>query len=200
VEAGLDILAALRARGITVRLDEDGRPHVGPRPLVGDADLALLQAHREEVVAALVATRFVLPACPACGASDYLPLGAGWRRCWTCHQAWGPPGVPEPVLESPVPGWLVAALGLASPLPSRRRRRQPSPLLRVLSVPVEVANRNERYHAGSSTANASVRPSDGSGRPEGHGGRAPSVSDPLAPPGASEGLTEVDSPVPEASA
>jgi hypothetical protein len=156
LEEGRAILAALRARGITVRLDEDGQPRVGPRALVSDVDQVLLQAHREEVVAALVATsfsgttptgavtpeaEFELPACPACGASDYLPLGAGWRRCWPCHHAWGPADVPKPIWPPREVEWLTSALGLDLPL-SRRRRRLPSPLLRVLSVPVEGANRN----------------------------------------------------------
>ena len=36
--------------------------------------------------------------CAVCGACDYLPLGRGWRRCWSCGNRWGPgadPGEPQ---------------------------------------------------------------------------------------------------------
>jgi hypothetical protein len=52
---GRDILAALAARGIVVRLATDGRPVVRPAHLVDEADRALLAAHREAVLAALKA-------------------------------------------------------------------------------------------------------------------------------------------------
>ncbi|TMC02960.1 MAG: hypothetical protein E6J41_28885, partial [Chloroflexi bacterium] len=53
VADGRDILAALRDRGITVRLDEAGRPWAAPAELVDEADRALLAAHRDAVLAAL---------------------------------------------------------------------------------------------------------------------------------------------------
>lgn len=59
---GRDILAALRDRGLRVHLGDDGRPRVGPRELVGDADLALLREHRDEVLAALRAEAAPVPA------------------------------------------------------------------------------------------------------------------------------------------
>jgi hypothetical protein len=53
VAAGRDILDALRARGLRVHLGADGSPRLGPRELVDEADLAILGAHRDEVMAAL---------------------------------------------------------------------------------------------------------------------------------------------------
>jgi hypothetical protein len=53
VADGRDIVAALAARGITVRLAEDGRPWAGPTELLDEADMALLAAHRDAVLAAL---------------------------------------------------------------------------------------------------------------------------------------------------
>ena len=57
VKDGRDILAGLRDRGLTVRLGEDGRPRVGPRHLVDQADLAILAANRAKVLTALSAER-----------------------------------------------------------------------------------------------------------------------------------------------
>ena len=54
---GRDIVAALRDRGLFVRLGDDGRPRVGPRELVDKADLLILAEHRFEVLAALHAER-----------------------------------------------------------------------------------------------------------------------------------------------
>jgi hypothetical protein len=51
--AGQDILAALRARGIHVWLREDGTPAAGPRDLLDPGDLAVLNEHRDLVIAAL---------------------------------------------------------------------------------------------------------------------------------------------------
>jgi hypothetical protein len=53
VADGRDIVAALVDRGISVRLDDDGRPWAGPVDLIDDADRALLAAHRDAVLAAL---------------------------------------------------------------------------------------------------------------------------------------------------
>jgi DNA polymerase I len=53
VADGRDIIAALARRGISVRIDEDGRPLVGPVDLLDEADQALLAAHRDAVLAAL---------------------------------------------------------------------------------------------------------------------------------------------------
>jgi DNA polymerase I len=53
VADGLDIIAALARRGISLRIDEDGRPLVRPMELVDEADKALLAAHRDAVLAAL---------------------------------------------------------------------------------------------------------------------------------------------------
>src|SRR5262252_79020 len=50
---GRDIIAALARRGISVRIDEDGRPLVRPVELIDEADMALLTAHRDAVLAAL---------------------------------------------------------------------------------------------------------------------------------------------------
>ncbi|HZT82231.1 MAG TPA: hypothetical protein VFA26_18530 [Gemmataceae bacterium] len=51
--AGREILAELRGRGLRLRLDEDGRPCVGPRERVRPEDLELLRAERAAVLAAL---------------------------------------------------------------------------------------------------------------------------------------------------
>ena len=53
VADGRDIIAALADRGITTRLDEEGRPWVAPSEVVDEADRALLAAHRDAVLAAL---------------------------------------------------------------------------------------------------------------------------------------------------
>jgi hypothetical protein len=50
---GKDIIRALQARGRYVRMADDGRLLVGPRELVDEADLSILQAHRKLVLAAL---------------------------------------------------------------------------------------------------------------------------------------------------
>ena len=50
---GRDIINELRDRGRYVRLAADGRLLVGPRALVDEADLAMLQTHRKLVLAAL---------------------------------------------------------------------------------------------------------------------------------------------------
>jgi DNA polymerase-1 len=55
IASGCDILAALAARGITVRLGDDGRLWAGPTEAIDESDRSLLTEHREEVVAALQA-------------------------------------------------------------------------------------------------------------------------------------------------
>lgn len=50
---GRDILTALRARGLRLRLDVNGRIRVGPRGLVDDTDRAILREHRGAVLDAL---------------------------------------------------------------------------------------------------------------------------------------------------
>ncbi len=58
---GRAILSALRERGLTVRLGDDGRPRVGPRDRVDEADLTILAVHRAELLAALHAERGEAP-------------------------------------------------------------------------------------------------------------------------------------------
>jgi DNA polymerase-1 len=50
---GRDLLASLAARGITVRLTDDGKLRAGPADAIDDADRALLAAHRDALLAAL---------------------------------------------------------------------------------------------------------------------------------------------------
>jgi hypothetical protein len=111
VTAGCEVLSALRARGITVRLNGDGRPQVGPAELVDEADLALLRGHRDAAIAALAseasegsrslsgvlrgsegdsaAAAPFQDRCPRCRRADYEPLpehGARCRRCGALYQ------------------------------------------------------------------------------------------------------------------
>lgn len=54
-EEGREVLASLAARGMWVRLGEDGKPRVGPAHLVTEQDRQQLLAHRQAVLAALEA-------------------------------------------------------------------------------------------------------------------------------------------------
>jgi hypothetical protein len=53
IQDGLDVLAALRARGIRISLRADGAPAAGPRELLELDDHVLLREHRDLVIAAL---------------------------------------------------------------------------------------------------------------------------------------------------
>ena len=98
------LLVRLRAAGATVRL-VDGRPRIhAPVALPPDL-LAEARAHRDAVIAGLVAANDPIPTlvdaagptagCPACG------TGAWWRTSafptgragsWCCATCWPPPG------------------------------------------------------------------------------------------------------------
>ena len=67
---GLEILAEVADRGLTVQLGPDGAPRVGPRSLLDAATLARLRVHRAEILAALTDTR------PAQPELDLSPVGA----------------------------------------------------------------------------------------------------------------------------
>jgi TubC N-terminal docking domain len=126
---GRDILAALSDRGIVVRLAEDGRPWAGPAELITESDRARLAEHRDAVLAALRAEApasppegsevgsepapvpAAPPVCPQCGQQDYMPLGGGWRRCWSCGGRWGPAGHQDPG-DPPDLNLTAASLGL----------------------------------------------------------------------------------------
>jgi len=123
VTDGQDILAALTARGVTVTLDAERRPRVRPRALVDEATMAILSAHREAVVAALVVAKM-----------------ESWRApCSVC----GSRGTCQQQTAQPDGGWACQeslSTGLI------RDRREPEPavrgaVLRVVSV-VDQGRRN----------------------------------------------------------
>ena len=118
VADGRDILAALSERGITVRLADGDQPLVGPADQVDEADRALLAAHRDAVLAALNAgpapVQTAPPTCPWCRQQNYMPLGSGWRRCWSCGRRWGSASTEDPGDPSDLDR-IAALLGLADP-------------------------------------------------------------------------------------
>jgi hypothetical protein len=80
---GIEVQAAggeLQLRGLGVPLPPDLH------------QAAVLQ--KAELLALLRAP--AAPACPFCGRTDYLPLGSGWRRCWSCAERWGSAATPDP--------------------------------------------------------------------------------------------------------
>lgn len=91
------LLARLRELGIEAR-SEGGSLLLRGRATLLPADLRqALAEQKSALIALLAAASAPAPAsCSACGQVDYLPLGGGWRRCWSCGQRWGPPGQADP--------------------------------------------------------------------------------------------------------
>jgi hypothetical protein len=89
------LLARLRDHGIEVQAD-GGELRLRGRggALPPDLQRAAVQ-HKPELLA-LLGGPAELPACPSCGQTDYMPIGSGWRRCWSCTRRWGPAEAPDP--------------------------------------------------------------------------------------------------------
>ena len=93
-----EILSQLQAAGVSIRVDG---ATLLCRPLSSvPAELAeQVRAHKPELVALLSKPALSEPAppvCPQCHQQDYLPLGGGWHRCWSCGWRWGPAGTQDP--------------------------------------------------------------------------------------------------------
>ncbi len=91
----LGLLARLRELGIEVEADGDQLRLRGRHaPLT--PELRRGAAAYKPALLALLREAAAQPICPACGRIDYMPIGSGWRRCWTCGRRWGPAWAPDP--------------------------------------------------------------------------------------------------------
>jgi hypothetical protein len=91
----LGLLASLREHGIEIEVDGDQLRLRGRQaPLT--PELRRAAAAYKPALVALLREAATEPICPTCGRVDYMPLGSGWRRCWTCGRRWGPTRAPDP--------------------------------------------------------------------------------------------------------
>jgi len=81
----------IEARAVDGDLVLRGRGRVLPTEL-----RFAVREHKPDILDLLTAGVAPTLVCPACGSTDYLPLGHRWRRCWRCGQRWGPAGSADP--------------------------------------------------------------------------------------------------------
>jgi hypothetical protein len=110
-----EILSQLQAVGVGIRLHGDT---LVCRPLRKvPVELAeQIRAHKPELVAILAEPAPIPtapPVCPRCHQQNYMPLGSGWRRCWSCEWRWGPAGTQDPG-DPPDLNRTAAVLGLTN--------------------------------------------------------------------------------------
>src|SRR5438876_389280 len=90
-----EILTQLRAAHVELRIQGD-MLLCRPAEAVSAALRKAIIEHKPDLQALLADAATVAITCSACGELDYMPLGRGWRRCWSCGHRWGPPGTAVP--------------------------------------------------------------------------------------------------------
>src|SRR5438105_4630931 len=90
-----EILTQLRAAQVEVRLQGDMLLCRPAEAISADLRQALID-NKPELRALLTNAATEAIKCPACGQLDYMPIGRGWRRCWSCGHRWGPRGTAAP--------------------------------------------------------------------------------------------------------
>jgi hypothetical protein len=102
-----EVLAQLHAAQIELRIQGD-MLLCRPAAAVSAQLRRAVTDHKSQLLRLLSAKATDSIICPVCGQLDYMPLGDGWRSCWSCSHRWGPAGSAEPDSTSVLLGRVAA--------------------------------------------------------------------------------------------